>query len=69
KYVLFILILLKQKTQTKSSGFDKMHQYHKFSSILSIILRLCVLSPSETDFQETQQQISHAIDFDICISK
>ncbi|CAF4840930.1 unnamed protein product [Rotaria sp. Silwood1] len=28
-----------------------------------IILRLCVLSPSETDLQETQQQISHTIDF------
>ncbi|CAF4926747.1 unnamed protein product [Rotaria sp. Silwood1] len=46
-------------------GFDKMRQYHKFSSILSIILCLCVLSPSETDLQEIQQQISHTIDFDI----
>ncbi|CAF4954969.1 unnamed protein product [Rotaria sp. Silwood1] len=46
-------------------GFDKMRQYHKLSSILSTILRLCVLSPSETDLQETQQQISHTIDFDI----
>ncbi|CAF1175706.1 unnamed protein product [Rotaria sp. Silwood1] len=36
-----------------------------FSSILSIILRLCVLSPSETDLQETQQQIRHTIDFDL----
>ncbi|CAF5122290.1 unnamed protein product, partial [Rotaria sp. Silwood1] len=53
------------KTQTKSSGFDKMRQYHKVYMIAAIILRLCVLSPSETDLQETQQQISHTIDFDL----
>ncbi|CAF4992285.1 unnamed protein product [Rotaria sp. Silwood1] len=55
--------------QIEICGFDKMRQYHKFSSILSIILRLCVLSPSETDLQETQQQISHTIDFNIWMSK
>ncbi|CAF5155132.1 unnamed protein product, partial [Rotaria sp. Silwood1] len=52
----------------KLDDLEKQLSYIQTSLVqieICIILRLCVLSPSETDLQETQQQISHTIDFDI----